>query len=66
MKAEATQFTAAILHSRLCLRCISIKADIVEHRLGSLIRSVQRTMTVIETVDQCDDCGRQTVVYRLQ
>jgi hypothetical protein len=66
MKAEAMQFTAAILRARLCARCISVRSDIVEDHLGSLIRSVRRTINVLANVDQCDGCGQQMLIYRLR
>ena len=66
MKDEAALFTAAISHSRLCLRCASIKSDVVEDRLVGVIRHVQRMFTVIENVETCDNCERRTVVYRLR
>ena len=66
MNEEATLFTAAISRSRLCLRCAAVKADIAEERLVAVIQRVQRTYTVIENVDSCDECDRRTVVYRLR
>ena len=66
MKDEALLFTAALMGSRLCLRCASIKSDIVEERLVSVIQAVQRTITVVENVEHCDHCDRRTVVYRLR
>ena len=65
-KAQATLFTAAILRSRLCARCISAKSDIVEDHLGGLIRSVRRTINVLANVDQCEGCGQQMLVYRVR
>jgi hypothetical protein len=66
MKDEALLFTATIAGSRLCLRCASIKSDIVEERLMTVIRKVQRMITVVENVEHCDCCERRTVVYRLR
>jgi hypothetical protein len=44
MKNEAMLFTAAITGTRLCLRCVSIKSDIVEERLVAVIQRVRRTV----------------------
>lgn len=66
MKEEAAIFAAAVMGSRLCLRCASIRSDIVQHRLVSVIQHVQRVLTVTETVDDCDNCQRRTIVYRLR
>ena len=66
MKDEALLFTASIMGSRLCLRCASIKSDIVEERLATVIQRVQRMFTVVENIDHCDSCERRTVVYRLR
>jgi hypothetical protein len=66
MKNEAMLFTAAITGTRLCLRCVSIKSDIVEERLVAVIQRVQRMITVVENVETCDCCERRTVVYRLR
>jgi hypothetical protein len=66
MKDEALLFTATLTGARLCLRCASIKSDIVEERLVAVIRRVQRMIAVIENVEHCDSCERRTVVYRLR
>ena len=65
MSDEAALFTAAMRRSRLCLRCIGQRSTIAEHRLVGVIRSVQRSVTVIENVEDCDSCQRRTLVYRL-
>ena len=64
MRDESTRFLAALMGSRLCLRCTSIKSDVVEDRLVGVIRAMQRHITVVEIVDSCDGCGRRTVVYK--
>jgi hypothetical protein len=66
MKDEAVLFTAAISGARLCLRCASIKADIVEDCLVGVIQRVQRMICVTENVEECDGCRRRTVVYQLR
>ena len=66
MNDEAMLFTAAISGSRLCLRCASVRSDIVEERLVAVIQRVQRMITVVENVGTCDGCDRRTVVYRLR
>ena len=66
MRDETILVTAAMLDCRLCLRCTSIRSDIVEERLISVMRRVQRSRTVVENVGDCDGCGRRTVVYRLR
>jgi hypothetical protein len=63
---EATLFTTAVRGARLCHRCASIRADIVEERLAEVIRRVQRMITVVENVETCDGCERRTVVYQLR
>jgi hypothetical protein len=60
-----TLFVAAILRSRLCLRCASIRSDIVENVLAAVIHRLQRHVYIRDTVDECEDCGRRTVVYRV-
>ena len=66
MKDEAILIAAAMMGSRLCLRCTSIKSDIVEERLVGVMQRIQRRLTVIENVEDCDGCGRRTLVYRLR
>jgi hypothetical protein len=66
MKDEAAVFTAAIGNSRLCLRCASIRSDIVEERLVAVIRRLQRMSTIIGSLETCDNCQRMTLVYRLR
>lgn len=66
MKDEVVLIAAAMMSSRLCLRCTSIRSDIVEERLVGVMQRVQRTMTVVENVGDCDGCGRRTLVYRLR
>ena len=62
---EALLFAVAIRGSRLCLRCASIKTDIVEERLAGVIVRVLRMLTVLENVEHCESCERRTIVYRL-
>ena len=66
MKDLDTLFLAVMMGSRLCLRCASARSDIVEDVLVGLIRRVQRRVYVTESLDDCDACGRRTVVYRLR
>ena len=66
MRDEDVFFTAALTGSRLCLRCASIKSDIVEHRLIDLIQRMRRRFSVKENVQECDGCQRQTAVYWLR
>ena len=66
MGDEGVLFTAALTGSRLCLRCASIKSDIVEHRLVDLIQRMRRRFSVKENVEECDGCRRRTAVYWLR
>ena len=66
MKDETVLFTAAISSVPLCFRCASMKSEIDEDRLASVVQQVQQMITVIEHVDECDSCGRRTAVYRLR
>ena len=59
MTEESTRFAAAVMDSRLCLRCASMKSDIVEERLVGVIRALQRYVT-IEGIGECQSCGRRT------
>jgi hypothetical protein len=61
-----TRFVAAIMGSRLCLRCASIRSDIVEEALVGVIQRLQRSVSVTEALDDCDGCRRRTVVYRVR
>ena len=65
MTEESTRFVSAVMAARLCLRCASIKADIVEHILVGVIQALQRHIFVVEIVDECESCGRRAVVYAL-
>ena len=66
MNDEETVFVAAMMRARLCLCCASTKSDILEHRLVTVIGRVQRSVIVVENVDECDSCGRRTIVYSLR
>ena len=66
MSDETVLLTAVLSGVSLCLRCASIRADIVEDRLPDVIQQVRRRLTVIEEAGVCDDCGRRTTVYRLR
>ena len=57
---------AVIGGSRLCLRCVSVRSDLVEETLVSVIQRIQRSVGVTENIDDCDGCGRRTIVYRLR
>jgi uncharacterized protein with PIN domain len=65
MKGEGPRFATAMMDSRLCLRCASIKSEVPEERLVAVIQRLQRTLTVTERLADCDSCGRRTLVYRL-
>ena len=65
MKDEGVRLATAMMDSRLCLRCASIKSDIPEERLVAVIQNLQRTLTVIERLGDCDSCGRRTLVHKL-
>ena len=66
MKDREVLFVSAMMGSRLCLRCASIRSDVAEDVLVGVIQRIQRSVYVTETVDDCDGCGRRTVVYRLR
>ena len=65
MREETVLLAAVLTGASLCLRCASIKLDIVEDRLPDVIEQVRRRLTVIEDEGVCDDCQRRTTVYRL-
>ena len=64
MTEESTRFAAAVMDSRLCLRCASVKSDIVEERLVGVMRALQRHVTIIEGIGECHSCGRRTIIYK--
>jgi hypothetical protein len=64
MNLDVMLLTAAIADRRLCLRCASIRSDIVEHRLPEVIQRVRRRISVSE--NECDSCGRRRVVYQFR
>jgi hypothetical protein len=66
MSDRETLFLVAVRRGRLCLRCASVKAEVAEHVLVDVIRHVQQSVDVFENVDDCDGCGRRTIVYRLR
>jgi hypothetical protein len=66
MEDRDTLLVSAMIGVRLCLRCASTRSDIEEHDLVGIIRRIQRSIYVIESVDACDACGRRTIVYRIR
>ena len=56
---------ATIMRKRLCLRCVSAGSEIAAETLVGVIRQIQRSVTVIDNIGECDVCARRTVVYRL-
>ena len=65
MNNEGERFLVAMMDSRLCLRCVAMKSAIAEEWVMAVIRNIQRTVTVNDRLDLCDDCGRRTLVYKL-